>query len=274
MNSTVTVCGSFDDLRSTQVRFLQEASLLGAVHVLLWSDQQVESHLGRPPKFPLEERRYLLQALRYVERVSVPPARFPADTLPASVRPQAGWWVVGEAEDSPARRAFAAAHGLGYRVIRDAQLHGFPAWQEGAGPGGGPRRKVVVSGCFDWLHSGHVRFFEEVAELGELYVVVGRDRNVRLLKGEGHPLFPQEERRYLVQAVRHVKRALVASGDGWLDAEPEIQALRPEVYAVNEDGERPEKRAYCAAHGIQYVVLRRKPREGLPRRQSTDLRGF
>jgi cytidyltransferase-like protein len=132
----------------------------------------------------------------------------------------------------------------------------------------------VATGCFDWFHSGHVRFFEEASALGDLYVVVGHDRNVRRLKGQGHPLFPQEERRYLVQAVRHVKQALVSSGTGWLDAGPEIDALRPEVYVVNEDGDRPEKRAFCRARGIEYVVLERKPKDGLPRRQSTDLRGY
>jgi glycerol-3-phosphate cytidylyltransferase-like family protein len=119
-----------------------------------------------------------------------------------------------------------------------------------------------------------VRFFEEASALGELLVVIGHDANVRLLKGPGHPLFPQEERRYLVAAVRHVHRALISSGGGWLDAEPEIQALRPDLYVVNEDGDKTEKRAYCEAHGIRYVVLSRRPREGLPRRQSTDLRGY
>ena len=66
----------------------------------------------------------------------------------------------------------------------------------------------------------------------------------------------------------------MTSGRGWLDAEPEIRAIRPEVYAVNEDGDRPEKRRFCEENGIRYVVLKRAPKEGLPRRQSTDLRGF
>jgi len=133
---------------------------------------------------------------------------------------------------------------------------------------------VIVTGCYDWFHSGHVRFFEEVSELGDLYVVVGHDANIRLLKGEGHPLFPEAERRYMAQAIRFVKQALISSGDGWLDAEPEIERIRPHIYAVNEDGDRPEKRRYCESHGIEYRVLKRRPKEGLPRRQSTDLRGF
>ena len=133
---------------------------------------------------------------------------------------------------------------------------------------------MLVTGCYDWFHSGHVRFFEEVSELGDLYVVAGSDQNVQLLKGEGHPMFPQEERRYVVQSIRFVKQALISSGDGWMDAEPEIAWIKPDIYAVNEDGDKPEKRSFCEAHGIQYVVLKREPKEGLPKRQSVDLRGF
>jgi cytidyltransferase-like protein len=307
VRKSVVLSGAFDDLRSIHVRLLQEAARLGPVHILLWSDEQVEVQTGRPPKFLQQERLYLLDSLRYVQRVTIPAAVFDPEALPDACLTPKGWppaglWAGCESEDSPGRRSFARARGLDYRVIRAAQLAGFPAEEAPEFPGktprsslaaqperthprGGPARpsgnrpesarpRVLVSGCFDWFHSGHVRFFEEVSALGELYVVVGHDANVRLLKGQGHPLFPQEERRYLVAAVRHVRQALVSSGNGWLDAEPEIRALCPDLFAVNEDGDQPEKREYCKAHGIGYVVLRRNPREGLPRRQSTDLRGF
>jgi len=136
------------------------------------------------------------------------------------------------------------------------------------------RKKVVVTGCYDWLHSGHVRFFEEVSSYGDLYVIVGHDANIRLLKGEGHPLLPQEERRYAIGAIKFVKQALITSGNGWLDADPEIRILRPDIYAVNEDGDVGGKREYCAALGIEYLVLKRTPAPGLPQRTSTGLRGF
>jgi hypothetical protein len=48
----------------------------------------------------------------------------------------------------------------------------------------------------------------------------------------------------------------------------------PDIYAVNEDGDVLEKRVFCQQHGIQYVVLKRTPKEGLALPQSTDLRGF
>jgi hypothetical protein len=50
--------------------------------------------------------------------------------------------------------------------------------------------------------------------------------------------------------------------------------VKPDIYAVNEDGDKPEKREFCRKYGIEYVVLRREPKEGLPRRESTVLRGF
>ncbi len=75
-------------------------------------------------------------------------------------------------------------------------------------------------------------------------------------------------------SIRYVKQALISSGNGWLDADPEIRALRPDIYAVNEDGDKGGKREYCEQLGIQYLVLKRRPAPGLPRRSSTDLRGF
>ena len=113
-----------------------------------------------------------------------------------------------------------------------------------------------------------------MAGYGELYVVVGHDANVRLLKGEGHPRFPMAQRRYMTGSVRHVHGALISTGSGWMDAEPEIKSIGAHIYAVNEDGDKPEKREFCRTHGLEYLVLRRVPAAGLPPRSSTDLRGF
>ena len=85
---------------------------------------------------------------------------------------------------------------------------------------------------------------------------------------------PQEERRYVVGSIKYVTESLISSGDGWLDADPEIRRLKPDIYAVNEDGDVGGKRDYCAALGIEYLVLKRVPAPGLPKRTSTDLRGF
>lgn len=268
------VTGSFDNLGSRHVRFLEEASKAGDVRVLLWSDETVRALEGRAPRFPQEERLYLLQAIRYVSQVTLVAGQTERDAISRVDELQPEVWVVDEASDNAQKREYSRSHSIEYRVLKKENLQGFPPVRFEMCDDQSARKKVMVTGCFDWFHSGHVRFFEEVSQLGDLYVVVGHDENIRLLKGPDHPMFPQDERRYMVQSVRYVKQALISTGHGWMDAEPEIPIIKPDIYAVNEDGDVPEKRAFCRAHGIQYVVLKRIPKKGLPGRQSTDLRGF
>src|ERR1035437_4171890 len=281
----VVVTGAFDDLRSRQIRFLEEAVRLGEVTALLWGDDLVYQMEGRGPKFPEAERAYVLRAIRFVRQVvlvgesKVQSPKFKVDVGvlvdavdKAGIKPDL--LAVTEAQDSAGSRGECEARGIGYQVVREANVRGYPERaldRPATAPG---RQKVVVTGCYDWGHSGHVRFFEEVSAYGDLYVVLGHDANIRLLKGPGHPLFPQEERRYVAGSIRYVTQALITSGEGWLDADPEIRRLKPDIYAVNEDGDRGGKREYCAELGIEYLVLKRVPAPGLPRRTSSDLRGF
>ena len=134
-----------------------------------------------------------------------------------------------------------------------------------------PKKKVFVTGCFDMLHSGHVRFLEEAAGLGEVHVGIGSDRTVKELKGR-YPVTTQQERKYLLEALRHVKACHINSGSGVMDFLKELRRVSPAVFVVNEDGNTPAKAQLCGRLGIEYVVLRRDPREHLPARSTTSLR--
>jgi D-glycero-beta-D-manno-heptose 1-phosphate adenylyltransferase len=66
-------------------------------------------------------------------------------------------------------------------------------------------RVVFTNGCFDLLHPGHTRYLADARRLGDLLIVaVNSDRSVRSLKGEGRPIFPQEERAELLAALEAV----------------------------------------------------------------------
>ena len=270
---TVVVSGSFDNIKSRDVRFLEEAAKIGPLTVLLWADDAYQQLKGRKPEFPQAERQYFLESVRYVHRVILADGMLSPDEIPQVNGAKQDVWAVPENEDNFSKRHFCGSYGIEYYIVKKNDLAGFPipsADEEIFSS----NKKVLVTGCYDWFHSGHVRFFEETCELGDLYVVVGSDENVHFLKGEGHPLLPEQERRYMAQSIRFVKQALISSGNGWMDAEPEIEQIKPDFYAVNEDGDKPEKRAFCQEHGITYVVLKRVPKAGLTARQSTDLRGF
>jgi len=265
----VVIEASLDDVRSAHVRFLQEAARLGPLHLRVPSDVALARTTGSPPHFPAAERLFLAESLRWVHSAAITD-----EPLAEAVERLAddGAILAVPEEDADTMLDLTVRAGLTMRLVSLMSRAGFPLPAATDPPPRMPR--VVVTGCYDWLHSGHVRFLMDAAQFGALYAVVGSDWNVELLKGPGHPLQHAEERRYMVGSLRSVHSCLISSGSGWMDAEPEIERIKPAYYVVNEDGDQPEKREFCRARRIEYVVLRRVPHDGLPARTSTALRGF
>lgn len=132
-------------------------------------------------------------------------------------------------------------------------------------------KKVFVSGCYDLLHSGHVEFFREAAQYGDLYVGIGSDATIMDYKHH-KTVYSEQERLFMVKSIRYVKDAFINDGHGIMDFVPTVEALCPDMLVVNEDGDAAVKRRFCEERGIEYVVLQRKPKEGLAARSSTDLK--
>jgi cytidyltransferase-like protein len=130
-------------------------------------------------------------------------------------------------------------------------------------------KKVMVSGCYDLLHGGHIAFFKTASAYGDLHVVVGRDENLLLLKGK-KPVFSEEERLYIVKSIKYVYETCLASGSGMLDFEPELKTIKPDIFIVNHDGHTLDKERLCKKLGVEYIVLERIPEPGLPARSSSE----
>ena len=73
----------------------------------------------------------------------------------------------------------------------------------------------------------------------------------------------------MVQSCRFVHQARISSGSGMLDFEPDIDDIKPDMFIVNHDGDTPDKRDLCKRKRLEYLVLPRLPKEGLPVRSST-----
>lgn len=115
----------------------------------------------------------------------------------------------------------------------------------------------MVSGCFDLLHSGHIHFLKKSANYGDLYVAIGSNNNIRYLK-DREPANSEEERLTIIKSIRYVKDAFVSKGMGELDFAEDLQRIKPDIFIVNEDGNRPEKEELIKGLGIEYLVLRRE----------------
>ena len=133
------------------------------------------------------------------------------------------------------------------------------------------QKKVLVSGCFDLLHSGHIAFLKSAAAYGDLYVCIGSDKTVYDLKGR-YPVITQDERKYMIESLACVKECKINKGSGLLDFLSELEEIQPSVFVVNEDGNTPNKMDLCKTKNIELIVLDRVPSEGLPARSTTSLR--
>ena len=133
------------------------------------------------------------------------------------------------------------------------------------------KKKVFVSGCYDLLHSGHVEFFQQASRYGDLYVGIGSDATYLEYKHR-KPMFPQEERLFMVKNIKAVKDAYINEGSGVIDFLPTLDKVKPDVFVVNAEGGSDEKRRICKERGIEYVELQRTPHAGLKARSSSGLK--
>lgn len=92
---------------------------------------------------------------------------------------------------------------------------------------------VFTNGCFDLLHSGHVRYLAEARTLGNsLIVAVNSDRTTRALKGEGRPILNEQERAEVISALEAVDYVIIFDDETPRDL---IADLVPDVLVKGGD---------------------------------------
>lgn len=135
-------------------------------------------------------------------------------------------------------------------------------------------KKVLVSGCFDLLHSGHVEFFREAATHGDLYVRLGSSANVKQLKNHD-TMYSDAERLFMAKNIVGVKDAAISAGMGRFDFVEDAKRIKPDIYFVNDDASKLDERMSLfkqAGLKVEIVVAKRKPASGLEERSSTDMK--
>jgi FAD synthetase len=88
------------------------------------------------------------------------------------------------------------------------------------------KKKVVITGTFDVLHPGHSFLINEAAKLGEVYVIIARDANVKKFKGT-YPTITEEQRLEMVQSLKNVKKAVLGKQDS--DYFKVVEEINPDI---------------------------------------------
>ena len=107
---------------------------------------------------------------------------------------------------------------------------------------------VLASGCFDWLHYGHIRHLKAASQLGD-HLVVAVTKNEYVNKGPDRPLYDESQRVEMINELRCVDEVLLVKDS--LDA---LVKVKPDIFVKGReyDGKIQEKDAeYCRKHGIQ-----------------------
>ncbi len=91
--------------------------------------------------------------------------------------------------------------------------------------------RVMASGVFDILHTGHIHYLTEAKKLGdELHVVVATDSTVRKKKHE--PITPEGMRLELVRNLKPVDRAYLGREGDIFDI---VREIKPDIIALGYD---------------------------------------
>ncbi len=99
---------------------------------------------------------------------------------------------------------------------------------------------VWTNGCFDLLHVGHVRGFQQARRLGDVLVVgMNSDASVRRLKGPGRPVVPEVERAEVLAALGCVDQVLIFDEDTPVEV---LRRLQPDIHCKGADYAPPSTR--------------------------------
>jgi rfaE bifunctional protein nucleotidyltransferase chain/domain len=99
---------------------------------------------------------------------------------------------------------------------------------------------ILTCGCFDILHTGHLKLLEESKKLGgKLFVLISSDEQIKFLKGETRPINNQNDRLEIFKIIPYVdyiipyNEILINKNEEILDKY--INIIKPDIWTKGSD---------------------------------------
>ena len=124
------------------------------------------------------------------------------------------------------------------------------------------KHMVLVGGCFDLLHYGHISFLIEAKKQGDVLIVgINSDKSVREYKGPNRPINPEEARSGVVAALEVVDYVFLFDDtipNRWLEL------INPQVHCnSSEYGEKCVEKPVLDKIGARLYLVTRDFNDGL-----------
>lgn len=98
------------------------------------------------------------------------------------------------------------------------------------------KKIVLVGGCFDLLHFGHIHFLKTAKSFGDwLIVALESDENVRRMKGDARPIHTQAQRKEMLESLSFVDEVIaLPTMHTDMDYFELVRKIKPSIIAVTE----------------------------------------
>ena len=123
------------------------------------------------------------------------------------------------------------------------------------------RDKTVVftNGCFDILHSGHINYLYQAAQLADILIIgINSDNSVKKLKGDSRPINPEKERAEILSALEFTDYIIIFDEP---DPEKTLEIIKPDIHVKGGDyriEEIPERKI-VESYGGKVLILNNYP---------------
>lgn len=113
---------------------------------------------------------------------------------------------------------------------------------------------VAVSGGFDPVHVGHIRYFEEARALGDKLLVILND-DEWLMRKKGYVFMPQNERIEVLKAIKWIDEVIVRDPAEDMGITHMLAKLPVHIFAKGGDRtyDNIPETAICEERGIKMV---------------------
>ncbi len=138
------------------------------------------------------------------------------------------------------------------------------------------KKKVLISGCYDILHGGHIQFFKEAKALGNHLIVSFASDQVLWNHKKRRASIPEDHKFALMSAIQIIDEVVIGDcNEKGLDFKNHFRKIKPNILAVTEDDQYADvKKALCAEVGAEYIVLPKTPPQFTPISTSSIVRSL
>lgn len=122
------------------------------------------------------------------------------------------------------------------------------------------KRIVLVGGCFDILHMGHIEFLEKAKEKGDILIVLlESDKGVKKLKGVKRPFHSQMNRAKILSFISLINYVVLLPYLQTDEYDEIITKIKPDIIATTKGDENRihKERQAKKVNGLVFDVIER-----------------